>query len=107
MIRPLAGGGHAVSRLQGQATAMPWETGHTPQIRWVMCAASRGSRLVQDRLEAAEQGAGGLGIDDLLDAVDRVDGHLDLQVPFDPGDRVDKCLVTAMMSSLFRRIRPA
>ncbi len=43
--------------------------------------------IQQDIFKAAEQGAGGLGVDHLLDAVDRINGHLDLEVALQPGNR--------------------
>ena len=58
----------------------------TPQMRSVKAQASRGSRPLQDHLDAAPHRA---GRDRVADDVVGVDIDLDAQVAFDAGDRID------------------
>ena len=88
-MRPLSGveTPKALSRLIHEAIA--WETGHTPQIRCVYMAASRGSRAGHDDLETAEHRAGAFGIYNLLLAADFIDGHLELEMAFNASYRIN------------------
>ena len=77
------------------AAAIPCETGQTPHILCVMCWASPGGRFTRDRFKAAEQGAGGPGLNDL--SVFNADFYL--QMSLQPGYGID-CNRCHFISSL-------
>ncbi len=76
--------------------AMACTVVHTPQMRWVIAQASRGSRPSRISLDAAPHLAGRPGLLDLA----AVDFDVDAQMAFDAGDRIDRDSLGHLYSSL-------